>query len=82
MKMKIRKIIHTLNEITNRYGLKTLYLDYTDVTLISRIGISLDMFIQLYVNIKKDKINMALIVAEERIYGIDKEGEFYHEHPP
>jgi hypothetical protein len=30
---------------------------------------------------KKEKTNMALIVGGERIYGIDKEGGFYHEHP-
>ncbi len=24
---------------------------------------------------------MSLVVADERIYGIDKEGGFYHEHP-
>ena len=24
---------------------------------------------------------MALVVADERIYGIDKEGGIYHEHP-
>lgn len=24
---------------------------------------------------------MALVVAGERVYGIDKEGGFYHEHP-
>ncbi|OHB47822.1 MAG: hypothetical protein A2099_04180 [Planctomycetes bacterium GWF2_39_10] len=26
-------------------------------------------------------INIALVVADERIYGIDKEGGTYHEHP-
>lgn len=70
---EVRNILHILNDITNRYGLKTLCLDFTDITLMSRIGFSSEVFIQIYVNIKKDKINTALVVADERVYGIDKE---------
>jgi hypothetical protein len=40
-----------------------LYLDYSDITLISRVGFSPDIFIQIYANIKKEKTNMALIVG-------------------
>ncbi len=79
--MEIKNIILTLEDIIRRYGLKPLYLDFTDITLISRIGFSQDAFIQIYANTKKEKINMALVIAGERIYGIDKEGGFYHEHP-
>ncbi|MGB9716311.1 MAG: hypothetical protein ACPL1G_07900 [Thermodesulfovibrionales bacterium] len=78
---KISEIIKSIQDITERYGLKILYLDFTDVTLISRIGFSYKIFMQIYVNVKKEKLNMALIVAGERIYGMDKEGGFYHEHP-
>ena len=46
-----------------------------------RIGFSSEVFIQIYINSKKQKTNLALIVADERTYGIDKEGGFYHEHP-
>jgi len=56
-------------------------IDFTDVTLISRIGFSHEIFMQIYANIQKEKLNMTLIVAGERIYGVDKEGGFYHEHP-
>ncbi|MDO8140797.1 MAG: hypothetical protein Q6358_04805 [Candidatus Brocadiales bacterium] len=79
--IKIKNIVLTLEDITNRYGLRILSLDFTDITLISRIGFSLEIFIQIYVNVRKDKVNMALVVADERIYGIDKEGGIYHEHP-
>ena len=78
---KISEIIKSIQDITERYGLKILYLDFTDVTLISRIGFSYKIFMQIYVNVKKEKLNMALIVAGERIYRMDKEGGFYHEHP-
>src|SRR3990167_2750959 len=76
--IKIKNVIHTLEDIANRYGLKILSLDFT---LISRIGFSFEIFIQIYANVKKEKVNMALVVADERIYGIDKEGGTYHEHP-
>lgn len=79
--VKIRGTIKVLEDVTNRYGLRTLFLDFTNTTLISKIGVSQDIFIQIYVNEKKDKINMALVVAGERVYGIDKEGGFLHEHP-
>lgn len=79
--MAIEELIERLEDIAGRYGLKILYLDYSDITLISRVGFSPDVFIQIYANIKKEKTNMALIVGGQRIYGIDKEGGFYHEHP-
>lgn len=79
--MIIEEIVQTVEGLTERYGLKILYLDYTDITLISRFGLSPDVFIQIYANTKKEKINMALVAGSERIYGADKEGGFYHEHP-
>ncbi len=78
---KIEDLIQTINDVSERYGLKLLYIDFTDITLISRIGFSFEIFIQIYANSKKDKLNMSLIVTDERMYGIDKEGGFYHEHP-
>ena len=65
--IKVKNIIHTLEDITNRYGLRILSLDFTDITLISRIGFSFEIFIQIYINVRKDKVNMALVVADERI---------------
>ena len=78
---KIENLIRTINDVSGRYGLKLLYIDSTDITLISRIGFSSEIFIQIYANTKKDKLNMSLIVNDERMYGTDKEGGFYHEHP-
>jgi hypothetical protein len=78
---KIEDIIQTINDVSERYGLKLLYIDFTDITVIARTGLSFEIFIQMYANTKKDKMNMALLVANKRIYGIDKEGGSYHEHP-
>ena len=77
----VSALARTISDTARKYGLKTLHFDATDVTLITRVGISQEVFLQVYANTKKDKLNMALVVAGERIYGIDNEGGFYHEHP-
>jgi hypothetical protein len=79
--MDIEELVRTVKDVADRYGLKIFYLDNTDVTLISRVGLSPVIFMQIYANFRKEKINMALVVGDERIYGLDKEGGFYHEHP-
>lgn len=48
---EVKEILRTVEDIVGRYGLRSLYLDFTDTTLISRIGFSSDIFIQFYVNI-------------------------------
>ncbi len=78
--MGIENIIHDLHDISERYELKILYLDFTDITLPSRIGLSQEVFIQICANVNKQKTNLSLIVAGDRVYGVDKEGGFYHEH--
>jgi hypothetical protein len=51
------------------------------VTLLGRLQIVPDVFIQVYANTRKEKLNLALIISGNRIYGVDREGGFYHEHP-
>jgi len=75
------KVVDSVRDVARRYGLKVLHLDLTDVTFISRIGLSHEVFVQIYANTKKEKLNIALVVSGERIYGIDKEGGYYHKHP-
>lgn len=79
--IKVEEAAYGIKDIAERYGLKLLELDRTDITLIARIGFSLEVFMQIYVNEAKEKLNMALVVAGERMYGVDKEGGFYHKHP-
>ncbi len=79
--IKVERVARATKDITDRYGLKLLELDHTGITLIARIGFSHKVFIQIYANETKEKLNLALVVAGERVYGIDKEGGFYHKHP-
>ncbi len=79
--IKVEEVARAIKDITDRYGLKLLALDHTGITLIAQIGFSREVFVQIYANETKEKLNMALVVAGERVYGIDKEGGFYHKHP-
>jgi hypothetical protein len=79
--MTIEEILESICNLRVKYDLSLLYLDYTDVTLLCRLGFSYDIFIQIYANIRKDKVNLALIVEGCRIYGVDREGGYTHEHP-
>ncbi len=79
--MTIDEILKNIYSLKVKYDLNLLFLDYTDITLLCRLGFSYDIFIQIYVNIRKNKVNLALVVKDNRIYGIDREGGFMHEHP-
>lgn len=74
-------LIHDIFNIADRYGLRILNIDTTDVTLMARIEIAPTTHMQIYRNLKKDKLNMALILGNDRVYGVDGEGGLYHEHP-
>ena len=74
-------LIHDIFNIADRYGLKAVNIDATDVTLMARIEIFPAIYIQIYRNLKKDKLNMALIFGKNRVYGVDGEGGVFHEHP-
>ena len=79
--MEIDSFISEIKSIADEFFLDIQYLDYTDITLLSRIHFSDRIFIQVYKNIKKNKLNLALIVGNSRVYGVDGEGGIYHEHP-
>lgn len=78
---EISEVVNSVRNIAGRYGLKILHLDITDVTFISRVGLSHEVFVQIYANTIEEKLNMALVVSGERIFGMDKEGGYYHTHP-
>ena len=83
-------IAHHIMEIAERYGLRILFIDATDVTVMARLELLPSMarmeilptvYLQIYRNIKKDKLNMTLVLGNDRAYGVDSEGLVYHEHP-
>lgn len=74
-------LVHDIINIAERYGLKIVNIDTTDVTIMARIEIFPTIYMQIYRNLKKDKLNMALILGNDRVYGVDGEGGIYHKHP-
>ncbi len=68
--------IGLIRNLAEKYNLKIFHLDFSDFTLIAKIGFALEVFIQIYINTLKQKINLALVISDNRIYGIDKEGGF------
>ena len=62
--------IHKVENIAEQYGLQIIGLDATDVTLMVRM----EVFIHISRNVKKNKLNMALVLGNNRIYGVDSEG--------
>lgn len=44
--IKVEEAAYGIKDIAERYGLKLLELDRTDITLIARIGFSLEVFIK------------------------------------
>ena len=40
-----------------------------------------ELFLQIYGNTKKDKLNLDLVFKRKRLYGYDSEGGKYHYHP-
>ncbi|MCK4278700.1 MAG: hypothetical protein KAW82_05910 [Desulfurellaceae bacterium] len=65
--MSIEDFLQEINKVSSKYGLDILSLDYTDVTVLCRVGFSFDVFIQVYLNSTKEKINLALIIGKNRI---------------
>ena len=67
--------------LCEKFNLKIFLCDITNATAIIKFGLEMDVFIQVYLNEQKEKLNLALVMKGERLYGFDAEGEIYHEHP-
>jgi len=79
--MKISKIIKDVGDVADKYNLQFVEIDRTDNVISLKLLIDNDVFIQIYVNIQKDKLNLALVFKNRRLYGYDSEGGKYHCHP-
>ncbi len=77
----IDSIINEIYQISYEYGFDVFLIDRTENTALIRFGFTPQIFFQVYINIIKEKLNFALVVGDERIYGFDGEGGRYHKHP-
>ncbi len=79
--MEISRIIEEANELADRYNLALIEIDKTDNVVNLKLSIDTELFIQIYGNAMKAKLNLALIFKKKRLYGYDSEGSKYHYHP-
>ena len=79
--MKLSRIIEETNAIADKYNLHLIEVDSTDNIISLKLLIDNELFIQIYGNTKKEKLNMALVFKNRRLYGYDSEGGRYHCHP-
>lgn len=79
--MKLDSIVAEAQSVAWVESLAFSEIDRTDYAVKLRLAIDGDIFIQIYANEISDKLNLALIMQEKRIYGFDREGGFYHLHP-
>jgi len=77
------ELLHEAQTIAESYAfIRTMAdLDRTDNALRLRLIIDETMFIQVYANSKKRKLNFALVSLGQRIFGKDSEGGTWHKHP-
>lgn len=79
--MEINRVIEEANELADKYNLKLVEVDRTDNIVSLKLLIDNELFIQIYGNAEKEKLNLALIFKKRRLYGYDSEGGKYHCHP-
>lgn len=79
--MKLSRIIEETNAIADKYNLQLIEVDSTDNIISLKLLIDNELFIQIYGNTKKEKLNLALVFKNRRLYGYDSEGGRYHCHP-
>jgi len=79
--VEINKIVEEASEVADKYNLKLVEIDRTDDIISLKLLIDNDLFIQIYGNTEKDKLNLALVLKQRRLYGYDSEGGKYHCHP-
>ena len=77
----MKRLVEQILTLATKYGLKVVSIDATDITLIARLEVLPATFIQIYRNSKKNKLNLTLVLGNNRVYGFDSEGGMTHEHP-
>jgi uncharacterized membrane protein YjjP (DUF1212 family) len=79
--VKIDSIFQEAKAIAENYDITLIEIDRTENIISLDLIIDKDIFIRIYGNVHKNKINLALIFKNQRLYGFDSEGGDYHCHP-
>lgn len=81
--MKLDELIAEIQKLFPRFSaFENWYIvDRTENIIKIIIEIERDLFVQIYFNESKQKLNLAFIQNNQRVYGIDSEGDLLHIHP-
>ena len=79
--MNINSVIREANDVAEKYNLQVIEVDRTDDIISLKLLVDTELFIQIYGNDQKEKLNLALVFKKRRLYGYDSEGSRYHCHP-
>lgn len=79
--VRLAEVIAEAKSIARNEALFLLEVDQTDYAVSLRLLIDREIYIQIYANETSDKLNLALVMRGNRIYGFDREGGLYHLHP-
>jgi hypothetical protein len=79
--LNIDSIISETQSVASQFGLRLRIIDITDNIVDLRLHIDVELFIQIYANQLKDKLNLNLIFKNKRLCGYDSEGGRTHIHP-
>ena len=78
--MNINSVIREANDVAYKYNLQVIEVDRTDDIISLKLLVDTELFIQIYGNDQKEKLNLALVFKKRRLYGYDSEGGKYHCH--
>lgn len=82
MRQKIEELILQLQAIAKDSRITELkIIEKTKSVLKARLFVSEDIFIQIYVNLKRPKRSYALVINDSRVFGKDYLFEEWHPHP-
>lgn len=79
--MSIETLVTEAFSVASEFGLRYKIIDMTENTANLRLYIDNELFIHVYMNQKKSKVNLHLVFKGRRFYGADAEGGKYHVHP-
>jgi hypothetical protein len=80
-KLNISSILRDAQVVSHELGLKLRIVDVTANAASLRLYFDDDLFIQIYANQPKSKLNLSLVFKNQRLLGADSEGNRYHLHP-
>ncbi|MBI5971441.1 MAG: hypothetical protein HY884_09845 [Deltaproteobacteria bacterium] len=79
--MEINGIVEEAYVVADSFGLEFVEVDRTDNAVSLKPVIDAEIFVQIYGNSVKDKLNLTLVFKQRRLYGYDSEGGRYHCRP-